>query len=164
MWKKYVDLGKFAFQTIGIRIFHEAYFSIQLVDFKQQTKLKEKRQQALDQHLSFIVDKTEKYSSLVAESMNKSALASIQDTSRAHSPDENSDGMNKLHFFLLYSRLETKKANCVLYFQSNLNLIRVLAMMKKQSKLKKEEEELKQIIVKKSKCLNESLSYLWKIS
>ncbi|XP_065203272.1 helicase domino-like isoform X2 [Planococcus citri] len=55
-----------------------------LVDFKQQTKLKEKRQQALDQHLSFIVDKTEKYSSLVAESMNKS-------TNRAQSPDENSD-------------------------------------------------------------------------
>lgn len=67
------------------------------MDFKQQTKLKEKRQQALDQHLSFIVDKTEKYSSLVAESMNKSAMLSSQDTSRSHSPDRISDG--RFHFY-----------------------------------------------------------------
>ncbi|XP_075220289.1 domino helicase isoform X2 [Lycorma delicatula] len=42
-----------------------------LVEYKQQTRLEEKRKKALDQHLSFIVDQTEKYSSLVAESMNK---------------------------------------------------------------------------------------------
>lgn len=43
-----------------------------LVEFKQQTRLEEKRKQALDQHLSFIVDQTEKYSQLLAEGMNKS--------------------------------------------------------------------------------------------
>ncbi|CAH1401525.1 unnamed protein product [Nezara viridula] len=53
-----------------------------LVEFKQQTRLEEKRKKALDQHLSFIVDQTEKYSSLVAESMN---------TSRPSSPKHHSD-------------------------------------------------------------------------
>jgi hypothetical protein len=49
---------------------------LQLVEFKQTTLLEEKRKQALDQHLSFIVGETEKFSSLVAESMNKPALGS----------------------------------------------------------------------------------------
>ncbi|KAJ9595703.1 hypothetical protein L9F63_013116, partial [Diploptera punctata] len=42
-----------------------------LVEYKQQTRLEEKRKKALDQHLSFIVDQTEKYSNWLAESMNK---------------------------------------------------------------------------------------------
>ncbi|XP_046390170.1 helicase domino isoform X2 [Ischnura elegans] len=42
-----------------------------LVEYKQQMRLEEKRKQALDQHLSFIVDQTEKYSSWLAESMGK---------------------------------------------------------------------------------------------
>lgn len=54
----------------------------QLVEYKQQTRLEEKRKKALDQHLSFIVDQTEKYSSLVAESMNKTGA----DTSLPPSP------------------------------------------------------------------------------
>uniref|UniRef100_A0A0K8SA08 Helicase domino n=2 Tax=Lygus hesperus TaxID=30085 RepID=A0A0K8SA08_LYGHE len=56
-----------------------------LVEFKQQTRLEEKRKKALDQHLSFIVDQTEKYSSLVAESMNTSAPSPGV---KAHSDDE----------------------------------------------------------------------------
>ena len=76
-----------------------SFFLFQLVDYKQQTKLKEKRQKALDQHLSFIVDKTEKYSSLVAESMNKST-ASTQDNSRSHSPT--SDGTFYMHSSVLF--------------------------------------------------------------
>lgn len=43
-----------------------------LVEFKQETKIKEKRKKALDQHLSFIVDQTEKYSQQLAVGMNKS--------------------------------------------------------------------------------------------
>ncbi|KAF4529302.1 hypothetical protein B566_EDAN011396, partial [Ephemera danica] len=42
-----------------------------LVEYKHQTMLEERRRQALDQHLSFIVDQTEKYSSWLAESMGK---------------------------------------------------------------------------------------------
>ncbi|GLH07367.1 Uncharacterized protein GBIM_12836 [Gryllus bimaculatus] len=42
-----------------------------LVEYKQQTRLEEKRKKVLDQHLSFIVDQTEKYSTWLAESMNK---------------------------------------------------------------------------------------------
>lgn len=42
-----------------------------LVEYKQNTRLEEKRKRALDQHLSFIVDQTEKYSQLLAEGMNK---------------------------------------------------------------------------------------------
>ncbi|KAG8223943.1 hypothetical protein J437_LFUL003751 [Ladona fulva] len=42
-----------------------------LVEFKRNLRLEEKRKKALDQHLSFIVDQTEKYSSWLAESMGK---------------------------------------------------------------------------------------------
>ncbi|KAK5645453.1 hypothetical protein RI129_006753 [Pyrocoelia pectoralis] len=45
-----------------------------LVEYKQNMRLEEKRKRALDQHLSFIVDQTEKYSQLLAEGMNKSAI------------------------------------------------------------------------------------------
>lgn len=43
-----------------------------IVEYKQNTRLEEKRKKALDQHLSFIVDQTEKYSQLLAEGMNRS--------------------------------------------------------------------------------------------
>lgn len=42
-----------------------------LVEFKQQTRLEEKRKKALDQQLSFIVDQTERYSKQLAVGMNK---------------------------------------------------------------------------------------------
>ncbi|KAG0717329.1 Helicase domino [Chionoecetes opilio] len=45
-----------------------------LVEYKVTTKLDEKKKMALDQQLSFIVDQTEKYSSWLAESMNKPAI------------------------------------------------------------------------------------------
>jgi len=54
------------------------------VEFKQTTLLEEKRKKALDQHLSFIVDQTEKYSTWLAESMNKTGAVSRPD-SPAHS-------------------------------------------------------------------------------
>ncbi|KAF5308527.1 hypothetical protein FQR65_LT06192 [Abscondita terminalis] len=47
-----------------------------LVEYKQNMRLEEKRKRALDQHLSFIVDQTEKYSQLLAEGMNKSVVVS----------------------------------------------------------------------------------------
>lgn len=65
-------------------------FILQLVEYKQQAILEEKRKKALDQHLSFIVDQTEKYSTLVAESMNKtgveSASQSVGSSSRPPTP------------------------------------------------------------------------------
>ncbi|XP_053962769.1 helicase domino [Anastrepha ludens] len=45
-----------------------------LVEYKHHTKLEEKRKKALDQHLSFIVDQTEKFSQQLAEGMNKSVM------------------------------------------------------------------------------------------
>lgn len=45
-----------------------------LVEYKQQTKLDEKRKKALDQQLSFIVDQTERYSKQLVEGMNKSVV------------------------------------------------------------------------------------------
>lgn len=48
-------------------------FVAQLLVFKQSTKLEEQRKIALDEHLNFIVDQTEKMSTLVAESLMKSA-------------------------------------------------------------------------------------------
>ncbi|XP_055613145.1 helicase domino isoform X2 [Uranotaenia lowii] len=82
-----------------------------LVEYKQQTKIDEKRKMALDQQLSFIVDQTEKYSQQLVEGMNKSTAVAVGNTSKANSlsssrisspqhrnasddefrPDENSD-------------------------------------------------------------------------
>ncbi|RZF34391.1 hypothetical protein LSTR_LSTR008930 [Laodelphax striatellus] len=60
------------------------------VEFKQQTRLEEKRKKALDQHLSFIVDQTEKFSTLVAESMNKTdSVIHSRGSSRLPSPTRN---------------------------------------------------------------------------
>ncbi|XP_059482189.1 helicase domino isoform X2 [Neocloeon triangulifer] len=42
-----------------------------LVEFKNKTLLEEKKRKALDQHLSFIVDQTEKYSSQLAKEMGR---------------------------------------------------------------------------------------------
>lgn len=67
-----------------------------LVEYKQQTKIKEKRKKALDQHLSFIVDQTEKYSQQLAVGMNKSladtSAAVSLNSSRRSSPKPQSDG------------------------------------------------------------------------
>lgn len=68
-------------------------FLLQLVEFKQQTRLEEKRKRALDQHLSFIVDQTEKFSSLVAESMNVTASSPASKT--------HSDGTVFLNWLLI---------------------------------------------------------------
>lgn len=68
-----------------------------LVEYKHHTKLEEKRKKALDQHLSFIVDQTEKFSQQLAEGMNKtikdaSTNPSIN-SSRISSPKrDNTDG------------------------------------------------------------------------
>lgn len=68
---------------------------MQLVEFKQQTRLEEKRKQALDQHLSFIVDQTEKYSQLLAKDMNKSSTdvpqSQSMNSSRVPSPTHSDD-------------------------------------------------------------------------
>lgn len=79
-----------------------------LVEFKQETKIKEKRKKALDQHLSFIVDQTEKYSQQLAVGMNKSltdtantSAAVSLNSSRRSSPrrDAASDGEFQYHCF-----------------------------------------------------------------
>lgn len=46
-----------------------------LVEYKQHTHISEKRKQAMDQHLSFIVDQTERFSKQLAVGMNKGAAA-----------------------------------------------------------------------------------------
>jgi len=64
-----------------------------LVEYKHQTKIEEKRKQALDQHLSFIVDQTEKFSQQLAEGMNKSVVDTPSlNSSRLTSPKRESDG------------------------------------------------------------------------
>lgn len=64
-----------------------------LVEYKHQTKIEEKRKQALDQHLSFIVDQTEKFSQQLAEGMNKNVAETPSLTSsRLTSPKRDSDG------------------------------------------------------------------------
>lgn len=49
-----------------------------VVQYKQQSRLEEKRRKALDMHLSFIVDQTEKYSTWLTEGLGASLAAGGQ--------------------------------------------------------------------------------------
>ena len=49
-----------------------------LFEWQVRQQLEKKRKEALDQHLNFIVDKTEKYSTLLSESLAESANVSGQ--------------------------------------------------------------------------------------
>ncbi|XP_035827815.1 helicase domino isoform X2 [Aplysia californica] len=57
-----------------------------VVQYKQTTRLEEKKKKALDLHLSFIVDQTEKYSSWLT--------AGLQNTDGSHTPSLASDAEN----------------------------------------------------------------------
>ena len=46
-----------------------------MVQYKQQSRLDEKRKKAMDMHLSFIVDQTEKYSTWLTEGLTANATA-----------------------------------------------------------------------------------------
>ena len=46
-----------------------------MVQYKQQSRLDEKRKKAMDMHLSFIVDQTEKYSTWLTEGLTANAAA-----------------------------------------------------------------------------------------
>ena len=46
-----------------------------MVQYKQQSRLGEKRKKAMDMHLSFIVDQTEKYSTWLTEGLMATAAA-----------------------------------------------------------------------------------------
>ncbi|RWS30237.1 Helicase domino-like protein, partial [Leptotrombidium deliense] len=52
------------------------------VEFRQQTRLEEKRKKALDIHLNYIVDQTEKFSSWLAEGMAKSHEVDVENPSK----------------------------------------------------------------------------------
>jgi len=67
--------------------------------FKQSTKLEEQRKIALDEHLNFIVDQTEKMTTLVAESLMKSANNSLMTTSH-NSSVVLSDGTINIFFLI----------------------------------------------------------------
>lgn len=55
------------------------------MQYKQQSRLDEKRKKAMDMHLSFIVDQTEKYSTWLTEGLTASAAvaatASVEESS-----------------------------------------------------------------------------------
>lgn len=56
-----------------------------LVEYRQQTRLEEKRKKALDLHLNYIVDQTEKFSSWLAAGMTKGHLDTMEDESKESS-------------------------------------------------------------------------------
>lgn len=47
------------------------FYLFKVVQYKQTQRLEEKKKKALDLHLSFIVDQTEKYSSWLTEGLQK---------------------------------------------------------------------------------------------
>lgn len=53
------------------------FSSLQLVDYKQKTRLEEKRKKVLDQHLNFIVLETEKYSTWMTEGLKPTKEVSV---------------------------------------------------------------------------------------
>lgn len=64
---------------------------MQVVQYKVQSRIEEKRKKALDVHLNFIVGQTEKYSSWLAESLKEakpvnSAASSVGSSTAASSP------------------------------------------------------------------------------
>lgn len=56
-----------------------------LVEYKQHTHITEKRKQAMDQHLSFIVDQTERFSKQLTVGMNKGTAVASTSTSASGS-------------------------------------------------------------------------------
>ena len=85
------------------------YSFFKLVEYKQQTRLEEKRKQALDQHLNFIVGQTEKYSTWLTEGLNKTdgpqSIPASMNSSRISSPvppgKSHSDGSSNT-FYQIY--------------------------------------------------------------
>ncbi|KAK7077901.1 hypothetical protein SK128_004066 [Halocaridina rubra] len=75
-----------AFIAKEVRIFWSN--TEKFIHFKITTKLDEKKKKALDQQLSFIVDQTEKYSSWLAESMNKPAVTDSTAVSTCTTPSQ----------------------------------------------------------------------------
>ncbi|KAK3083777.1 hypothetical protein FSP39_003020, partial [Pinctada imbricata] len=62
-----------------------------VVQYKQQTRLDEKRKKALDLHLNFIVDQTEKYSSWLSEGLKRGSNSGSLVGSRGTTPDHSGD-------------------------------------------------------------------------
>jgi hypothetical protein len=56
-----------------------------VVQYKQTTRLEEKKKRALDLHLNFIVDQTEKYSSWLQEGLQAGSVSGSVGTSPSHS-------------------------------------------------------------------------------
>ena len=65
---------------------------VQVVQYKHQTRLEEKRKKALDLHLNFIVDQTEKYSTWLTEGLQKTSVAGSSAGSLTVTPDGSVDG------------------------------------------------------------------------
>ena len=68
-------------------------FLLQVVEYKQSSRMEEKRKKALDLHLSFIVDQTEKYSSWLTEGF----AAAPSTSSMAGSSSIGQSGMEGKH-------------------------------------------------------------------
>jgi E1A-binding protein p400 len=63
---------------VNVSHFHILINSLlQVVQYKQQSRLEERRKKAMDLHLSFIVDQTEKYSSWLTENFTGSVASSV---------------------------------------------------------------------------------------
>lgn len=69
-----------------------------LVEYKQHTKLEEKRKKALDQHLSFIVDQTEKFSAQLTEGMNRVADSAAASNASSRVPSLREGGASDAEF------------------------------------------------------------------
>lgn len=67
-------------------------FPLQVVQFKQQSRLEEKRKKALDLQLDFIVGQTERYSDLLSQSLSEANVATPPKATPLTSPDAEGSG------------------------------------------------------------------------
>lgn len=101
-----------------------SFFLFQVVQYKLQSRIEEKRKKALDVHLNFIVGQTEKYSSWLAESLKdtkpsssvaSSVTSSTADSSPVSSRQDDDTGRSKYCWNILGSKFGDFVSDLKLY-------------------------------------------------
>ena len=82
-------------------------------EYTVKTQIEAKRKQALDQHLNFIVDKTEKFSSLMAESMADNASASLRTTPTSTDVEMDDNEVKFEHLKDFFKKNPSKSSFCL---------------------------------------------------
>lgn len=91
-------------------LFHliPAYCCTQVVQYKQQSRLEEKRKKALDLQLDFIVGQTERYSDLLSQSLQGAPVQSLDTAAASKHSQPNAVDEDGEDWLLFYCRCSNK--------------------------------------------------------